>query len=291
MITEQKIENFLVLAEELNFTHAADRLFITQQALSKQIRDLEKDIGAPLFVRTTKSVALTPLGEELRDLFSGTSKAYREILHRYLEPQMSALRICYFEDMDLGVPLYETKGRMDRDFPGLEYQFSTRPRFLDILHAMEAREIDLAIIPDAPDFKKKGYHALMLHQDRIFICYSAVLCADQDHPRIEDLRDAVFYLGSEENLARPVLERYCQANGFMPKYYSGKPLAPSVERMLIEGGAGAGMGGRYSILSRDPLMKRIELEEKADIVAVWRDGPDERIMELFASQLRDILNP
>lgn len=59
----RKLRYFAVLAEERNFTRAAARLFIAQQSLSRQIRDLEDEIGAVLLYRTTRSVELTPAGE------------------------------------------------------------------------------------------------------------------------------------------------------------------------------------------------------------------------------------
>ena len=58
---------FLVLAEELNFTRAAERLMIAQPPLSRQIRDLEGELGAPLFVRQHHSVRLTDEGVLFRD--------------------------------------------------------------------------------------------------------------------------------------------------------------------------------------------------------------------------------
>jgi DNA-binding transcriptional LysR family regulator len=56
---------FEVLAHELNFTRAAARLHLSQQALSVQIRELERRCGASLFERTTRSVALTDAGRTL----------------------------------------------------------------------------------------------------------------------------------------------------------------------------------------------------------------------------------
>jgi DNA-binding transcriptional LysR family regulator len=59
------LRGFLAVAEDLNFTRAAARLHLSQQALSKQVQDLEVLIGAPLFRRTTRRVELTAAGEEL----------------------------------------------------------------------------------------------------------------------------------------------------------------------------------------------------------------------------------
>jgi DNA-binding transcriptional LysR family regulator len=56
---------FVAVAEELNFTRAAARLHLAQQALSAQIRQLEALLGTPLFVRTTRKVELTGAGRVL----------------------------------------------------------------------------------------------------------------------------------------------------------------------------------------------------------------------------------
>src|SRR5271170_7994323 len=57
------LEYFVAAAEELNFTHAADRLHVSQPPFSKQIHDLEGELGIDLFARQRKGVALTPAGK------------------------------------------------------------------------------------------------------------------------------------------------------------------------------------------------------------------------------------
>lgn len=62
----RQLRYFLVLAEELHFSRAAQRLSISQPPLSVAIRQLEEELGAQLFERTSKEVRLTAAGKHLR---------------------------------------------------------------------------------------------------------------------------------------------------------------------------------------------------------------------------------
>ncbi|HEY0165618.1 MAG TPA: LysR family transcriptional regulator [Jatrophihabitans sp.] len=63
--TGHQLRLLLVLAEELHFGRAANRLYLTQPALSQQIRSLEQRLGVQLFTRTSRQVELTKHGQEL----------------------------------------------------------------------------------------------------------------------------------------------------------------------------------------------------------------------------------
>ncbi|WP_443071371.1 LysR family transcriptional regulator [Streptomyces sp. NBC_01465] len=61
----RELRYFVTVAEELHFTRAAERLYVSQPALSKQIRALERQLGGPLFLRDRQGVTLTPTGAAL----------------------------------------------------------------------------------------------------------------------------------------------------------------------------------------------------------------------------------
>lgn len=73
----QRLRHFLVVAEELHFTRASSKLYLSQQALSRSIGALEDQVGVQLLIRTTRSVALTQAGEA----FLRGARATLEALH------------------------------------------------------------------------------------------------------------------------------------------------------------------------------------------------------------------
>ena len=78
MIETRLLQQFVAVAEELHFNRAAERLHMAQPPLSQAIRKLESTVGAPLFVRTNRSVALTPAGVAFLVTARSTLRALEE---------------------------------------------------------------------------------------------------------------------------------------------------------------------------------------------------------------------
>ncbi|HJV28792.1 MAG TPA: LysR substrate-binding domain-containing protein [Aromatoleum sp.] len=70
------LRGFVAAARHLSFTHAAEELFLTQSAISRQVQTLETALGVPLFVRGVRSLALTPEGERLARAAEGWLQEY-----------------------------------------------------------------------------------------------------------------------------------------------------------------------------------------------------------------------
>ncbi|WP_405774330.1 LysR family transcriptional regulator [Streptomyces sp. NBC_00859] len=80
---------FLAVADELHFTRAAARLFVAQQALSRDIRRLEQAWGRALFQRTSRHVALTPEGHRLLPAVRRALSAHAELSQELGRPPQS----------------------------------------------------------------------------------------------------------------------------------------------------------------------------------------------------------
>lgn len=91
-----QLHYFKAIEEERNFTRAARRVGVTQPALSHQIRNLEHELGGPVFERHGRKVTLTPLGEVLlphaRALIAQLEQAKGETL-AHVNAQTGALRV------------------------------------------------------------------------------------------------------------------------------------------------------------------------------------------------------
>ena len=79
-----KMQTLLAVVEAQNFTRAAQALSMTQPAVSHHIKQLEEELGAPLFVRSKTGLRLTPQGE-IAVKYARRLKALDEKLHLELE--------------------------------------------------------------------------------------------------------------------------------------------------------------------------------------------------------------
>lgn len=109
----RKVEYFLKAAETLNFSEAAKQLYISPQALTQQIVQLETEIGGKLFERNTRNVKVTELGsfcyQQMKPVKTQYDEAIEKIRKKVMESR-NVLRIGFFNELpkkDILNPLLE----------------------------------------------------------------------------------------------------------------------------------------------------------------------------------------
>jgi DNA-binding transcriptional LysR family regulator len=89
----RKLRYFAAVAEHQHFGRAAEQLYIAQPVLSRQIRALEQELGCELLLRTTRSVKLTPAGEQLHEEARGVLAAVDAAVRRVHEADRGVERL------------------------------------------------------------------------------------------------------------------------------------------------------------------------------------------------------
>jgi DNA-binding transcriptional LysR family regulator len=146
-LQSDELRPFLVLAEELHFRKAAERLFISQPALTKQIQRLEEKIGGPLFARTRRKVALTEAGRVLvpfAEKLARESRVAFDSVHAAVEGRAGTLRIG-FGIATVSAVLPRTILRFRRGHPLVELQMRDMSTPAQIAALLDGK-IDIGIV-------------------------------------------------------------------------------------------------------------------------------------------------
>lgn len=145
-MTPKQLEYFVAVSEELSFTRAARRLFVSEASISTQIRNLEREVGCSLLDRDNHHVALTPAGTSLladaRALLAHSKEAVERARAMDNGP-VGELRVGFikgYERSNLGDMLYGFHAHN----PNVRLSFM-RDNVAELYDALKAEKIDVAI--------------------------------------------------------------------------------------------------------------------------------------------------
>ncbi|GAB2747188.1 LysR family transcriptional regulator [Amycolatopsis magusensis] len=142
----RELEAFLVLAEELHFGRAGERLYVSQSRVSQLLRSLEGRIGAPLLERTSRRAELTPLGEkflaELRPAY-GALQAAVDHARATVRGVAGVLRVGFQGVID--DHLATAIAGFEERHPGCAVDLTEIP-LADPFGALRRREVDAAVV-------------------------------------------------------------------------------------------------------------------------------------------------
>ena len=142
-----QVRYFVAVAEQRHFTHAARDLGVAQPSVSKQIRKLEEELGAPLFHRMKGNVALTPAGEALlpwaRRVLGDLEAAASEV-RELTELRRGRLALGATPSLSTSL-LPRALARFHETYPGVEL-VASEAGSRDLVSALEQGALDLALV-------------------------------------------------------------------------------------------------------------------------------------------------
>jgi DNA-binding transcriptional LysR family regulator len=249
-----RVQAFLVVADELHFGRAAERLGLSQPRVSRLISALEREAGGALFDRTTRRVRLTPLGTRLRD---GWRPAYGQLLATLEDARTAArqpegtLRVGFTLTTG-GSALTRLVRAFTTAYPGCEVQLrETGQR--DPYGALRRDDIDILIGWLAADEPGLTAGPAIEHRAR-------ALAVSRDHPLARRGSASAEDLADYETAAAPPGALYDAINP--PRTPSGQP----VRRTRAVGGLHEALALVASGRIVHPTVAGLPLAQRSDIV-------------------------
>jgi DNA-binding transcriptional LysR family regulator len=167
---EFRILKYIVaVAETSNFTRAAERLFLAQPSLSKQIRDLEEEIKFPIFYRGRDGVRVTHAGEMVVAYAKETLRARDELVEMARAVHLGnvpPLRLG-FSSFVSATLLQSFRDKYQAIFPGCQIQLmGGEPTY--VLHRMDQRALHCALLPMPID--DSLYRVQQISESPLVVC-------------------------------------------------------------------------------------------------------------------------
>lgn len=188
----RQLRLFLAVAEERNFTRAAERVYLSQPALSHRIHQLEEELGVVLFERTPRGATLTPAGEALvedaRHLLSYAEASVRRV-RRAGGITDDSLRVGFdFVEFGSVPPMPSLLGAFRERFPEVQVSIQTLASE-ELEEALVEERLDIGFMLGPPLSTNLGFHALLTGVYKVLLPMAHPLAADEQVSSSELLSD------------------------------------------------------------------------------------------------------
>src|SRR5437899_3694987 len=284
---------FVAVAEDLNFTKAAAKLRLAQPSLTRQIHNLEAEIGVRLLNRSIDQVALTDEGRALlvdgwRILALATQSI--EAVQRLSRGETGQLNIAYLSNSDFEL-LPKTLAAFRQTFAHIALNlFDMAPA--EQFRALEARKIDLGFVGLPPPAAAKALQWESIARHRTVVVLPA------KHPlarkrlvKLDELK-TMFFVGMSEKTHpgfREWLCQTCERAGFTPRILQDAELEPALMTFVAEGLGVTLAREHIKKLPHDGVVFRpITPAVGTDYWIAWKRDNDSRALQQYIQIVKNL---
>ncbi|MBF7097252.1 LysR family transcriptional regulator [Alkalibacter mobilis] len=281
-----QMQLFIVVAEELNFSRAAEIMNITQPTLSKRISTLENMIDMKLFNRKNRPIELTPSGKILYESWKKICEQFQKSLNesrKLTDNMQSKLRVGWFDSGNMLGPISLVGKQLSRTYENLFFEQSYSS-FLEWRSLILNNVIDIMVT-----IKMEEEHLTKeFSYDTVSVCPKLV-CMLDDNPLsqkdkiiYEDLKDQKFVmLPMDISIYHQYINKLCQEHGFIPKVARYAPNPNSLISNLL-GDDEIVVCDKYLRDIDNPIIKCFELPNTySGLIVVWKTGKETEYIREF----------
>ena len=258
----RQLQYFVKVAQKEHVTQAAEELHVAQSAVSRQIHQLEEELGVNLFMQKGRNLQLTPVGQlfckRVEGIMKDLDRAVAEI-HEFLDPEQGEIRIGF--PHSLGIHLIPSVvAEFRQKYPNVKFRFK-QGMFPTLIRDVVSAEVDLAFVSPFPERHEQVDGDIVLTEELFAILPPNHKLAGAKEIRLEQLKDERFILFSKGYSLRPIVWHACLEAGFTPKIaFEGEET--DTIRGLVAAGMGVSILPEMALFQTNPLQPaRVRITE------------------------------
>lgn len=256
-ITLRQLSIFEMVAKHQSYTRAAEALFLTQPAISMQIKQLEEEVALPLFERVGRSIYLTEAGEELRQYASRILQQLNEaeaVLEELRDGQHGRLKIAVATTASYFA--LKLLGDFYKRFPGANIVLDVTNR-AGLLKHLDDNSSDMVIMGQPPE--EIDVEAVA------FLDNPLVVIAPPDHAMVGrkavpagEIQQETFILREHGSGTRIAMERFFEQQGYSISSVMEMSSNEAINQ-AVEAGLGLGIMSRHALTAQaGPVILDVE---------------------------------
>jgi Transcriptional regulator len=243
-MTITQIHYFVEVARQMNFTKAANHLFVVQQVVSRQVKALEEELGFPLFHRGSGQLRLTDGGQILYRFWENMLKIQEDTLmlaRRAMDDEINMFRVGTLAISWLQDLLAQAISAVSRENKNIRFQIEC-DSYRELRRKLGDKLLDCIISLEDENYgMSEEYETQILRSLRPHLIIAVHHPLYRHDMEVNDLKDTTLYILSPKfslNAKKNILE-YCQLSGFEPKHIQYFDDVSGIEMALSAGNGAA----------------------------------------------------
>lgn len=249
----RQLHYFMKVAQKQHVTQASEELHVAQSAVSRQIHQLEEELGVALFVQKGRNLQLTPVGKlflnRIENIFTELDRAVQEA-HEFLDPEFGEVRIGFPHSM--GISLLPTVvAEFRKHHPNVKFRLR-QGTYSSLIRNLTSGEIDLSFVSPFPETHELVTGELLLSEELYAVVPKQHPLAERESILLTELRHEPFVMFSDAYSLRTIVLEACKAAGFVPRIgFEGEET--DTIRGLVAAGLGVGLLPEMALTEISPL--------------------------------------
>lgn len=248
----RQIKYFIEVAKREHVTEAAQALHVAQSAVSRQIFNLEAELGVALFIRKGRNIKLTTIGkiflEHMEQVVHVIDDA-KQVVSEYTDPKRGTIHVGFPSSLATYI-LPTALSAFRNEYPDIRFKLNQRP-YYDLIEAVIKGELNFALLAPVPTEGSEVRGEILFTEKIVALLPMSHPFAKESVLRLSQLREDNFILFPKGYILREMVEKACQQLGFTPTVsFEGENI--DAVKGLVSAGLGVSLVPEITLVDHLP---------------------------------------